>query len=363
MGKKYKNFYSDIYSFDNLYHASRKARRGKRKKLEVIRFEHSLEQQLFDIQEKLQNETYKFGNYRKFTVTEPKTRLIASAPYKDRVVHHALCNLIEPILDKSMIYDSYACRLNKGSHKAIVRAQSFIKKHKYCLKYDIKKYFFTIDHEILIQDLQKKITDTKVICLIQNILDTYKSDMQYYFQMSGDNLFDKLRPRGLPIGNLTSQLFANYYLTSLDRFIKQNLHIKSYLRYMDDGVIFSDNKLDLHDIKKEIYKFSEEKRLNLHENKTHIFPVKNGIKYLGFHIYPTFCRILRPNIIRFKQKFKKRCKQYESGEIAWENLLLSLNAWLGYVGIGRHIKIINQILSKIKFQHPDNRKSQYAFII
>jgi len=363
MGKKYKHLYSNIYSFENLYLASRKSRQGKRRKLEVIKFEHLLEEHLFNIQAQLKDETYQFGNYRKFIVTEPKERLIASAPYRDRVVHHALCNLIEPILDKAMIFDSYACRINKGSHRAIIKTQSFIKKYKYCLKFDIKKYFFTIDHEILIKDIQKKITDDKIIVLINKILNTYTSKKEFYFPMNGDTLFDCLRPRGLPIGNLTSQLFANFYLTSLDRFIKNNLKIKAYIRYMDDGVLFSNCKAELQKIKNQISVFCEKKRLKLHQNKTQIFPVKNGLKYLGFHIYPNYCRILRPNLIRFKHKFKLRCKQYETGEIAWNNLLLSLNAWLGYVGVGRYKNIINLILSNIKFQHPDNRRGEYGFII
>lgn len=363
MGKKNKHLYSKIYSFENLYLASKKSRRGKRRKLEVIKFEDMLENQLFDIQSLLKNENYQFGDYRKFIVTEPKIRLIASAPYRDRIVHHALCNLIEPILDKAMIFDSYACRIGKGSHRAIIKAQSLLKKYKYCLKYDIKKYFFTIDHEILINDINKKITDKKIIQLIKNLLITYRTDYEYYFPMEGDNLFDKIRNRGLPIGNLTSQLFANFYLTSLDRYIKSDLKIKGYLRYMDDGVIFSNNKFELHEIKNKIIQFCNKKRLKLHQNKTQIFPVKNGLKYLGFHIYPNYCRILRPNLIRFKHNFKLRCKQYETGEIAWTNLLLSLNAWLGYVGVGKYTNIINQILLNIKFYHPDNRKGEYGFII
>ena len=361
MGKKHKHLYNQITTFENLWIASKNARRGKRNKYSTINFEYSLEENLFDIQEKLQNESYEFGEYNRFMIHEPKKREIASAPYKDRVVHHALCNIIEPILDKAMIYDSYACRIGKGSHRAIDKAHKYLKQYKYTLKFDIQKYFFTIDHKILLQSLKKKITDKKVLYLMGKILDTYSSERKFYFPFKGDDLFDTVRARGLPIGNLTSQLFANFYLDKLDRFIKEELKIKGYLRYMDDGVLYSNNKTELHKIRHQIKEFTQTMRLKIHEDKTQVSPSKNGIRFLGFHLYPSHRRILRENLQRFKKKFRKRCDLYSNDKIAFENLMMSLNAWLGFVGKNHHIGLINEILSSIKFNHPnENQKVSFC---
>jgi len=360
VGKKHKHLYNQITTFENLWIASKNARRGKRNKYPTINFEYNLEENLFDIQEKLQNELYEFGEYNRFMIHEPKKREIASAPYQDRVVHHALCNIIEPILDKSMIYDSYACRVGKGSHRAIDKAHKLLKQYKYTLKFDIKKYFFTIDHQILLKSLQKKITDERVLSLIQKILNTYASEQKYHFHFEGDDLFDSVRSRGLPIGNLTSQLFANFYLDKLDRFIKEDLKVKGYVRYMDDGVLYSNSKSELQNIKNKIREFAKTMRLTMHEDKTQISPSKNGIQFLGFHLYPSHRRILRENLQRFKKKFGKRCKLYSNDEIAFENLLMSLNAWLGYVGKNHHIGLVNEILSSIKFNHP-NENQRFTF--
>lgn len=357
MGKKYKHLYNQITTFENLWVASKNARRGKRNKYSTINFEYSLEENLFDIQEKLQNESYEFGEYNRFMIHEPKKREIASAPYQDRVVHHALCNIIEPIFDKAMIFDSYACRIGKGSHRAIDKAHQLLKQYKYTLKFDIRKYFFTIDHKILLQSLEKKITDDKVLNLTQKILNTYTSEHKYYFHFEGDDLFDTVRARGLPIGNLTSQLFANFYLDKLDRYIKEDLKIKGYLRYMDDGVLFSNSKSELHQIKDQIREFVEKLRLRIHEDKTQVSPSKNGIRFLGFHLYPSHRRILRENLKRFKNKFGNRCKLYSNNVIAFENLLMSLNAWLGFVGKNHHIGLVNEILSTIKFNHTKEKQS------
>ncbi len=360
MGRKYKHLYNEICSFDNIWLAARNSRKGKRNKSAVIDFEYNLEKNLFEIQESLLAENYNFGEYKNFTIHIPKKREISSAPYKDRVVHHALCNVIEPILDRAMIFDSYACRKNKGTHKALDKAHNFLKQYKYTLKFDIKKYFFTIDHEILLYKISKKITDKRVLNIIKSILSTYSSDSAYYLNFDKDDLFDSVRPRGLPIGNLTSQLFANFYLDGLDRFIKENLKIKGYVRYMDDGVIFSNSKAELHNIRNQIVNYTDSLRLKIHDDKTQIAPVKNGIRFLGFHLYSTHRRILRENLKRFKKKFSQRCKLYSNNEIEFDNLLMSLNAWLGYVGKNRHIGLIDDVLSSVKFNHP-NRKEIYTF--
>lgn len=352
MGKKHKHLFDSVTAFDNLWLASRKARLGKRHRPEVLDFEYNLEANLFQIQEQLIDETYVFSPYRHFTIYEPKKREISAAPYRDRVVHHALCNVIEPILDKAMIFDSYACRRGKGMHSALDRAQQFMRANSWALKIDIRKYFFTIDHEILTEDIQKKITDIRVMGLIRKILDSYQSSSRYYLPMLGDDLFSVIRKRGLPIGNLTSQLFANYYLTSIDRFIKENLKISSYLRYMDDMLIFANSKSDLSDIKVETNQQLLKKRLLMHPDKSQVFPMQNGVRYLGFTVFSHYRRIRRENLQRFKKKFKERIWQYEHRDIAMENLLLSLNAWLGFADKQTHGRLLNSIFDNMPVHHP-----------
>lgn len=358
MGKKYRNIYNKIVTFQNLWQASRKARRGKRDKNEVLEFEYNLEENLFDIQEKLINESYQFGDYIHFTITEPKRREISAAPYKDRVVHHAICNIIEPILDRAMIYHSYACRINKGMHKAQDIAQKYIRHNKWVLKLDIRKYFFTIDHQILLDNIKKKISDKKVLNIIGKVLETYQSPDKYYFPFDDDSSKEIHRNRGLPIGNLTSQLFANYYLTSMDRFIKDELKIKHYLRYMDDCLCFADTKEQIFEYRQAIQNYLKTLRLKIHPDKTQIFPAKNGVKFLGFTIFPDHRRIRRENLKRFKKKFNRRINEYENEEIAFENLLMSLNGWLGFANENRHRKLINKILDNLPIQH---QKKGYEF--
>jgi retron-type reverse transcriptase len=361
MGKKYKNIYNNICTFENIWYSSRKARMGKRMKNQTLDFEFNLENNLFVIQDQLINENYKFGSYNEFCIYEPKERIISAAPYRDRVVHHALCNVIEPVLDKAMIYDSYACRRSKGTHLAVKRAQHFLRSSKWVLKLDLKKYFFTIDHEILIEELKQKISDNKVINLIRSILATYQSPDEFYYYFDNDNLFDCIRKRGLPIGNLTSQLFANFYLNKFDRFIKEELKHSKYIRYMDDALIFADSKSILINTFKAIEKFLNKFRLKLHEKKCQMFPVKNGVNFLGFHLYDYHKRVLRQNLKRFKSRMRRFRYQLDKKYKNLDSLYLSLNSWLGYVDKNLYNKLLNDILEPIKFRNKDNVK--FSFII
>ena len=364
MSKKLKNIYIDkICSFENLLLAYKKARKGKRNRAEVQEFEFDLEKKLFEIQHDLLSKSYKFGEYRKFIVYEPKERLISSAPFKDRVVHHSICNIIEPFLDRAMNYDSYACRKGKGTHKAIKKASYLLRKHKFVLKLDIKKFFFTIDHQILLNLLSKKISDKFLLSLIKEILTTYKTDEEYYYHLENDTLLEVLRQRGLPIGNLTSQLFANYYLNSFDIFIKEELKFDSYIRYMDDSLIFSDDKKKLNNAKLKIEQYLRNNlRLKLNDNKTTIVTQKNGIKFLGFHIYRNKKRILKENLVRFQNKMELKREQYKNSKIEFKSILQSLNSWIGFNGKDENKTIINDILNKIKFKHP-NKNKEFGFII
>ena len=234
--KRLGDVFGRIVAFDNLLLAFRKARRGKRRRPPVASFELRLERELLALQRELLTGDYHPGAYRLFTIYERKPRQIAAAPFRDRVVHHALLNVIEPVIDRRFIADSYACRAGKGTHAAVDRYQHWSRRHAYALKVDIARYFPSIDHDILKEKLRRYLKDGRVLRLFDRIIDgsppfpdTGSPD---YFP--GDDLFSPLdRPRGIPIGNLTSQFLANLYLDGFDHFVKEELRVRPYLRYVD----------------------------------------------------------------------------------------------------------------------------------
>ena len=329
--KRCGNLFQHIVSFENLYRASRKSRKGKRLKANVIKFEENIEEELFRLQEELASKTYKPGVYREFTIYERKPRKISAAPYRDRVVHHALCNIIEPIFEKTFIFDSYACRKVKGTHKAVERFTEFCRKNKYALKTDIRKYFPSIDHEILFGKIKRKIKCSDTLWLIKLIIDRSNRQDEVNDYFKGDGLFEPAcRKRGIPIGNLTSQFFANIYLDALDHHIKEKLSCRCYIRYVDDITLFDDDKKKLWEIKREIEKFLEKDRLKLHPHKTYVLPVSTGIDHIGYRIFPTHKLLRKDNSMRFRRKFKMMMQWFTNRKLTFGKLNASVQSWLGH---------------------------------
>ncbi|HPC37610.1 MAG TPA: reverse transcriptase/maturase family protein [Candidatus Paceibacterota bacterium] len=294
--KTYKNLYNNIWDFQNLLKSYYAARKRKNDKDYVINCEWNLERELLEIKKEIQEKNYQPSVYQKFFVSDPKRRLVYVASFRDRIVHHALCNIIEPIFDKGFIFDSYACRKNKGTHRAVMRLKNFLRSlyfkcgsdNFYILKCDVRKFFDSVDKEILFALIKKKIKDKDVLWLIKKILDSTEGS------------------KGIPIGNLTSQLFANIYLNELDQFVKHNLRIKYYARYMDDFVVLSNDKKQLKIWREFIKEFlANSLRLDLHPQKQEIFPARIGVDFLGFHIFYSHILIRKSMIRRFWKKFKK----------------------------------------------------------
>lgn len=345
MPKRFGYLYEEIYSWKNLVIAYHKARRSKRHKDEVAEFEFNLEKELHHIQDSLKNRLFEFSGYHFFTIHEPKERLISCAPFRDRVVHHAICNVLEPILDRSLIPDSYACRKGKGLHRAVKRGFYFFKNSKYVYKFDIQKYFYTIDHDILINKLERKIKDPNLLNLIKDLLDTYISSSEYYHYFEQDTLFEYGRKRGLPIGNLTSQIFANYYLSEFDHYMKEEMGCRNYIRYMDDILVFSDEKEFLQKIKeKSQYKLAKF-RLKFNLNKNQIFKTKGGTNFLGFRYKDEQIKVQNRNLNRFK----KNLRYFSSRETNISDMLLSINGHLGYFNSGNCKRILNRISNEFQF--------------
>ena len=235
--KTYRRLYEQVCDWDNVYLAYRKARKGKRGRPPAADFEFDLEANLVELRRELQEKTYCPGAYTSFHIHEPKRRLISAAPFRDRVVHHALCNVIEPLFDRSFIFDSYANRVGKGTHAALDRCQEYARRYHYVLQCDVEQFFPSLDLAILRETLARKLADPDVLWLIDGILASGIGVLSEEYEMAwfpGDDLLAATRPRGLPIGNLTSQFWANCYLNPLDHFVKRDLRCGGYVRYVDD---------------------------------------------------------------------------------------------------------------------------------
>lgn len=325
-------YYDKIYDFNNLLKAHKVARRGKRTTKEVIDFEMNLAETLVELSESLRTNTYSISGYYSFSIKDPKERQIHALHYKDRVVQHCLCDeVLRPVFEKRLIFDNAACRIGKGTHFALSRLTSFFvdyyKHHDrdgWILRCDIAKFFDNIDHSVLKGLLCKVFDDKKLLSLLFLIIDSYETSPN----------------KGLPLGNQTSQWFAIYYLDSFDRIIKEKYRIKYYTRYMDDAVIIHENKAFLLELKKELEEVLNSKLKLDFNRKTQLFPLKNGVDYLGFHFSLSKTgKIIRRLKTQTKKKFKRRVKSLRNSVAT------------GIIPKERANEIINSYVSHMKHGH------------
>ncbi len=316
--KRYGNLFEQIVTFSNLRMAAQKAFRGKKDRNSVSSFYFNLENEILELQRELASLAYRPQPYFVFEIREPKVRLICSSDFRDRVVHHAICNILEPIFEKRLIDDTYACRVGKGTHAAIRRCQYFTRKQAYFLKCDIQKYFESIDHECLKVLLRRMIKDPVLLKLLDTVID---------HQVPGS-----LSGKGVPIGNLTSQHFANLYLGELDHFLKERKQVKGLVRYMDDFICFSESKEQLQEWLSEIREFLEVRlKLRLKEKVVTIAPVTEGVPFLGFRIFKNLIRIQRPNLVRTRQKIERGNQAYLRGQLEEEKWIQSTQSLLAHL--------------------------------
>lgn len=353
MPKTYKDLYPKICSFENLYRAHRKARKGgKRKRPPAAAFEHDLGENLLRLQEELRERVYRPGPYRSFIIVERKERKISAAPYRDRVVHHALMNVVQPIFEARFVHDSYACRVGKGTHRALDRAQYFARRYPYVLQCDVRQFFPSIDHAILRGLLARHVACSPTLWLIDQILEGgagVLADRYTPVYFPGDDLFALHRPRGLPIGNLTSQHWANLYLHPLDLFVKQELRCRAYLRYSDDFLLFAPDKPTLHRWREEVIDFLVTLRLKLHEDRAQVFPVKSGIPFLGWRIFPHHRRLRRENVRRAVRRLRRQQRAFARGELGCDELRASVQAWLAHAAHGNTYQLRRRIMGQFVF--------------
>lgn len=329
--KRITNIWAQVVSFENLWRAYRTARLGKRTRRGGAEFGLNLERELLSLQCELADGSYRPGAYRQFTIYERKPRLISAAPFRDRVVHHAIMQLLEPILDRKFIYDSYACRRGKGVHAAMTRYQAWAQTYRYVLKMDVQRYFPSIDHVLLKDKLRRMIGDGRVLTLLDLLIDgspRLEAELDYF---PGDNLLSPLgRRRGIPIGNLTSQFFANLYLNDLDHELKQVWNVRPYLRYVDDMIILDDNKHRLADIRVWMRERLAKERLRLHPHKAQVSPVKVGLNVLGYVVTPTRRRLRNDNGHRFARKLRGQIRACRASRMDWSTVVASVQSWIGH---------------------------------
>ena len=323
--------FEKIWNFQNLYKAHKTARLGKRDVNEVIDFELELASNLTRLSDSIRNKTYRMSGYYSFYVHDPKEREIHALHYVDRVVQHCLCDeVLAPLLDKKLIYDNAACRINKGTHFALQRVTGFLRDYYrkygydgYFLKCDFRKFFNSIDHEVLKHKLKRVVTDPDVMNLLEQIIDS----------------FEVTPGKGLPMGNQTSQWFAIYYLDGFDRLVKETFRIAYYSRYMDDCILIHSDKEQLKRFLQRMEVFiGKELKLELNE-KTQIFPIRNGVDYLGWHLYLTENgKVIRKVSNRTKKKYKKRLRDlqwlYQTGGIEIDDANQVLSSYYAHLSFG-----------------------------
>ncbi|MCC6861615.1 MAG: hypothetical protein IT158_23800 [Bryobacterales bacterium] len=326
--------FEQVTAWENLLDAWRKAARGKRGKRAVAAFEHQAADNLLAIQAALREGAWKPGPYVHFEIHTPKRRRISAAPFADRVVHHALCNVMAPVFERLFIADSYANRVGRGTHRAVDRLQQFAARYRHVLRLDVVKHFPSIDHAILLDILRGPVADGCILDLASRIIASGDGVLEQEYHMvwfPGDDLLAACRPRGLPIGNLTSQFWSNCYMNPLDHFIRRELRCKAYLRYVDDMALFSDSKSELREWRSAVIERLERLRLTVHEEAAQVEPVTAGIPWLGFVVYPSHRRLKARKAVQATRRLGERFAAWQAGGISFAEFDASVQGWINHV--------------------------------
>jgi retron-type reverse transcriptase len=338
--KTYRNLWKTLCSYENLELAYYNARKHKTLNPKVIEFDKNARLNLCILLRELYTKKYKPKPLRRFILRDPKTRTISVSNFRDRIVHHALVNVLHPIFDPRFIADSYASRKYKGTLPALKRFDIFKRKvskngtvKAYALKCDIKHYFETVDHQVLEEIISKKVEDKKVLWLIRQIIQNHQTDEL---------------GKGMPLGNWTSQFFANIYLNELDQYVKHKLKAKYYIRYVDDFIILHRSKNALVQYQEEIRNKLLELRLELHPNKCKIAPLNRGVGFLGFRVFEYHKLVRSRNKRKIERRLTELLHEYKQNSIDVYRVLESMNGWCAYALQGNTYKLRKNLRHKVK---------------
>jgi len=352
VAKTWRNLFPLVHDWPNLVRAWQRCRRRKRYSAGAAEFAFDWEPRLLQIQREIEAGTWIPGEYHHFHISEPKPRKISAAPFADRVVHHALVNVLEPLYERRFVFDSYACRRGKGTHRAIQRAQYYLRRFDWSLKTDIVRFFPSVDHDLLMDRLGHQIQDARLLTFIRRIVDSgvgVLADEVMYRPFPGDDLFSRLRPTGLPLGNLTSQFFANVFLDPLDHYIRETLQVPGYVRYCDDLVLFGRSRTEMWEYRDAIAQYLCQARLRLHPNKTHVAPAKRGVNFLGLRVQPNQKRLLNSSLRRFTRRAARLQWELQNRQIGMPDIATSIRAWLAHADHANSKAVARMILRRITF--------------
>ena len=337
--KKLNHVWPEICSFSNLYKAFIKARKGKRNRAAVIQFELNLESELFTLQDELQRNIYYPRPYRLFVIKERKRREIAAADFRDRVVQHAIMHFLEPHLEQYFIAHSYACRKGKGVHAAVNQYQHWTQHFEYCLKLDVKRYFPSVSHYVLKRELRRYFADIELLDCLDKIIDSYPAEQPE----------DAKLQTGMPIGNLTSQFFANLYLNSVDHYLAARSDIR-YLRYVDDFILLGRDKAALWLLRDRLNHQLGFLRITLHPNKAQIMPTRDRVDVLGYKVSKTQRWLRNDNGYRFARRLRKMQYQYAKGNLGLHQVKPRIASWLGHAKHGDTKGLVHSLLEEAIFK-------------
>ena len=333
-----------LLDWPNLQLAALKARRRKRSRPAVVRFEFRREWELLGIQRELASEGWRPGPFVTHWINKPKPRLISAAPYRDRVVHHAVMNVLEPILERRFHPNSFACRIGKGTHAAARMLQRLLRRYRYSLQFDVRKYFPSIDHETLKGKFRNCIADGPILRLLDRIVDGSNRQEFVPEWFPGDNLFTPAtRPKGLPIGNLTSQWFANWFLDSLDQRVTRWWMVSGYVRYCDDFILLDDNAGKLREMAQAVPEYLAGLRLRVHEERLSVLRSKAGRVFVGFRIFPTHRVIKAANRRGFIRRLRWMRRALRDGRISSDMVHQRIMSWLGHAGQANCRRLIRRL--------------------
>ena len=336
------------------------ASKGKRYRTYAAFFNYNRLENLLMLQEELRSMDYQPKPHRRFIIEDPKKRLIDAPHFRDRIVHHSVCSVLNAVYEPCWIYDSFACREGKGGHAAQKRMQHFVRwqtdKPLYVLHVDISKYYASINHGELKRILRKKLTDPVLLNTLDTIIDYYQSGSDHDHLFAPDAPYHTRGPRGVPIGNLTSQIFGNVYLHEADVYIKRTLKVKRYIRYMDDMLLVHDNKAQLHQWKEQITAFlRDELCLTVHPRKTRLFPAHRGVEFVGYVIWRHKIRVRSSSLKLIKKRWRRMLKQYQKGYLTKEDLRTVFYSWVAHTSHASP-RLSNKFIRKLYSQYKEITK-------
>ena len=345
-----RDLYPRITSFPTLLAAYRKASKGKRYRPDVLAFAANLEAELFQLQHELRSFLYIPGACRQFLVHEPKKRLVSAAPFRDRVVHHALIAVIAPLLERHFLPTSYANRKGYGTHRALRRFARACREHRWILQADIRLYFPSIDHLALIAQLERRITCPGTLWLLSVILANGASAGPAIDGFPGDTLLTPLeRPRGLPIGNLTSQFLANLHLDALDHHLRELPGVEAHLRYVDDLALFADHPEPLRQALVVLWQELANLRLRLHPSKTHLHRTAMGASFVGFHLIGGRIRLRNHSLLRIRRGLRRCAQGLGHGRLRPARVRASALSWNAHLAQGHTVRLRRRLFASYSF--------------